>query len=134
MKRALVYLLFTLLLFLAGCGGGINAFKELGVSNKDVPAYEISSNIGNQTPPTQLWIAVNAENIDENQAKQIIADVIDKKLKENNNSVKGIMVIVKVKKEQYTAHYVKDEETLKTISLKTEAPKKYPAIIYSKVK
>lgn len=132
MNRSKIIGLLMVLLLFAGCSSGMNTFKELGVSNKDIPQYQVSSEISDQSPPTKVWATVNAENIDENQAKQIQADIIDKKLKENGDTVKGIMVVVKVKKEQYTAQYVKDEATLKLMSSKSEVPKNFPAIIYSK--
>ncbi|OPX84349.1 MAG: hypothetical protein A4E53_04129 [Pelotomaculum sp. PtaB.Bin104] len=128
----LIVLLIVLLLFVGCNSRGFNTFKELSVSDKDIPQYEIASEISDQSPPTKIWITVNAANIDENQAKQIQADIIDKKIKENESTVKGIMVVVKVKKEQFTAQYVKDEATQNLMASNTEAPKKFPAIIYSK--
>lgn len=119
------------LFMLAGCGGGFNTFKELGVSSNNIPQYAISSEVTDKTPPTQIWATVETKNIDENQAKQIQADYIDKKLKENGETIKGIKIIVKVKKEQYTAQYVKDEESFNATGLKVEKPQKMPAIIYS---
>lgn len=120
------------LFMLAGCGSGFNTFKDLGVSGKDIPQYAVSSEITDKTPPTQIWATVDTKGIDENQAKQIQADYIDKKIKEHGETIKGIKLIVKVKKDQYTAQYVKDEESFNAISPKTEKPEKFPAIIYSK--
>jgi hypothetical protein len=119
-----------ILILLAGCGRNFNPFKELGVSNKNIPQYEISSEITDKTPPTQIWSTIEIKDIDETQAKQIQADYIDKKLKENGETIKGITLIVKVKKDQYTAQYVKDEETLKTAVPQAEKPQKFPAIIF----
>jgi hypothetical protein len=120
------------LLMLAGCSSNFDAFKELGVSNKNVPNYDLSSEITDTSPPTKIWSTVNAKDIDENQVKQIQADYIQKKLKDNGQTIKGILIIVNVKKDQYSAQYVKDEETWKTVS-KAQTPKKLPAIIYSKI-
>jgi hypothetical protein len=131
-KWSRLLVIVSVLLMLTGCGRSFNAFKELGVSNKNIPQYEISSEITDKTPPTQIWSTVEAKNIDENQAKQIQADYINKKLKENGQTIKGIIIIVKVKKDQYTAQYVKDEETFNAVAPQAEKPQKLPAIIYSK--
>lgn len=122
-------------LVLAACGrGGLNAYKELGVSDKDVPGYEVTSEVTDTSPPTQIWSSVSAKNVDESQAKQILADYINKKLVEQKNTIRGIMVTLKEKKNQYTAYYVKDEQALKTIGPSLEKPGKFPAVIYSKDK
>ncbi|OPY57954.1 MAG: hypothetical protein A4E55_01259 [Pelotomaculum sp. PtaU1.Bin035] len=120
----------VILLALSGCARGINVFKELGVGNKDIPSYEVSSEITDKNPPEILWSAVEAKDIDENQAKQIQADYINKKLKENG--YKSIQIIVNVKNNQYTAQYVQDEQALKNTVPGAPAPQKYPAIIYQK--
>jgi len=117
------------LLALPGCSSGINAYKELGVSSKDVPSYQVDSEISDKNPPERIWATVVAKNIDENQAKQIQADYITRKIKDNN--VKSILIIVNVNKNQYTAQYVKDAEILKTVSTGSDqTPQKYPSIIY----
>lgn len=131
-KWTRVFVIAAALLVLAGCGRSLNPFKELGVSDKDVPKYEVNSEIADKAPPTQIWATVETKNIDENQVKQIQADYINKKLKEDGKTIKGIMLIVKVKKDQYKAQYIKDEEAMKTIAPKAEKPQRFPAIIYSK--
>jgi len=131
-KFTRVLVLVVGLLLLAGCSIGFDAFKVLGAVKKDVPQYEVNSEILDKNPPIQIWSTINTKDIDENQAKQIQADYINKKLKENGQTLKGIMIIVNVKKDQYTAQYVKDEETLKAIAPEAEIPQKFPAIIYSK--
>jgi hypothetical protein len=128
----MIIILIASVLVLAGCGRGLNAFKELGVTNKDIPSYELSSEITDQTPPTKIWATVDTKNIDENQAKQIMADYIDKKLKESGKSLQGIYFIVKDRKVQYTAVYAKDENTLKTLEPKAPKPEKFPSIVYIK--
>lgn len=114
------------LLALPGCSSTINAFKELGVSGRNIPSYEVSSEISDKNPPEKIWATVNLKDIDENQAKQIQADYINKKIKEDN--IRSIQIIVNVGKNQYTAQYVKDADILKTTG--GETPQKYPAIIY----
>lgn len=120
-------------LLLGACGrGNLDAYKELGVSNKDIPVYEVTSEVTDASPPTQIYSSVSARNVDENQVKQILADYINKKLTEQKKTVRGIMVVLRLKKDQFTAYYVKDEQTLNTIAPSVEKPKKFPAVIYSK--
>lgn len=120
------------IIVLAACGrGGVNAYKELGVSDKNVPGYEATSEITDAVPPAQIWATVSAGNVDEGQAKQILADYINKKITEQK-TIRGIMVILNAKKGQYTAYYVRDEEAMKTIAPSSERPRKFPAVIYSK--
>lgn len=130
LSKPTMVLLFLFFLALAGCRQNINAFKELGVTNKNISQYEISSEVLDKSPPENIWVTVKGKNLSEEQAKQIQADYIYKKLKENKN-IKTISVIVNVSKQQYAALYLKDEEILKTYPVMNK-PDKFPAIVYEK--
>lgn len=128
LSKLTIFLLLLVLLALNGCLRNFNAFKELGVSQKNIPKYEINSEILDKSPPENIWATVKGKNLSEEQAKQIQADYIDKKLKDNKN-LKTINIIVNISKVQYAAIYVKDKEVLKTYPILNK-PDKFPAIVY----
>jgi protein involved in sex pheromone biosynthesis len=123
------------LLVLAGCGPRLDAFKELGVEKKEVPKYNISGEITDKTPPTQYFATIKpleTKNFSETQARQIIADYINIKLKGNKN-VDIIIVNTVVNEEKYIAAYYRDEKAL-NLNPPEEKTQKFPAIVFTKGK
>lgn len=140
--------LFVIAILASGCGGGtFNAFKKLGVDDKNIPEYKVSSEITfdkkvEQEDIKSVWATIEpktaAENgapadpkapaLDEAAAKKMLADYISKKMKEKNS----IVAYVKTREVQYTAEYYQTEAAAKQAGKKLQAGEKFPAIYYEK--
>ena len=144
-----IFLALLIIVFIAsGCGGGtFNPFKKLGVDDKDIPEYKVSSEITfdkkvEQEDIKSVWSTIEpkaaAENgapadpkapaLDEAAAKKMLADYINKKMKEKNS----IVAYVKTREVQYTAEYYQTEAAAKLAGKKLQGGEKFPVIYYEK--
>jgi len=129
LRRAVTVVVMLVLLAAAGCSFGFNPFKQLGVSQKDIPAYEVDSEITDKSPPARIWATAKTKEATETQARQIAADYFSKKLKETPD-LKYISLFVNTAGARYKGEYFKDEETAKSVKPQ-EMPQKYPAAVFS---
>ncbi|WP_066633917.1 hypothetical protein [Desulfolucanica intricata] len=130
MKKGLGVLLVAIvtLTLLAGCGKPPFAFEALEVKNKDIPEYEVGSEVDlEQNGLKMVWTTVEQKESTEEQAKKILADYIEK-----NKDMDYIEAMVKTKDESvYTAKYYKVEAAAKNSSDKKKI-ESYPAVIFDK--
>ncbi|WP_018084918.1 hypothetical protein [Desulfurispora thermophila] len=131
-------ILLLLVALLSGCGK-YNPFQQLGVSNKEVPDYQVSGEVfheqkvGDQEVKA-VWATVNVKGFSEEQAKKVIADYISKQMEKRN----FISVIVKEtktekKKLMYEGMYFGNKEAASMAGKDVRKIEKFPVIFYNKI-
>lgn len=131
-------ILLLIIALLTGCGK-YNPYKQLGVSSKDIPDYQVSGEVfheqkvGDQEVKA-VWASVNVKGFSEEQAKKVIADYISKQMDKRN----FISVIVKEtktekKKLMYEGMYFGNKEAASMAGKDVQKIEKYPVIFYNKI-
>jgi len=131
-KYVTTVLLITLsLLLLVGCGGGFDPYKELGVSNKDVPQYNLTSEVESSKDEQKIVFALAEENnFSEEQAKKAMAHYFNQH-KENQDV---IIMHVQTSDAKYTGEYNRTEKAYQASPTmeKAKKPENFPTIFFTK--
>lgn len=118
------------MVLLVGCGG-YNPFKELGVSDKDIPQYNLTSEVQSSKDDQKMVFAlVEEKKFSEEQAKKAMAHYID----QHKDSQDVIIIHVQTDQAKYTGEYNRSEKAYQASPTmeKAKKPQQFPAIFYSK--